>query len=62
MDNKDAIAQLTSLIGQKQNEMDALTAAKSILESGYQADQTANQAAIDTAVQEVKDKISGALN
>lgn len=50
MDNPTAITQLQSLIGQKQNEIDALNAALTVLQSGYQADQEANQTAIATAV------------
>lgn len=38
MDNKTAIAQLTSMVGQRQNDIDALNAALTVLETGFQSD------------------------
>ena len=59
MDTKTQIATLTSLIGQKQNEMDVLNVALSLVQDGYQSDTekitAATQAAQDVAVKTISD-------
>lgn len=57
MDNQQAIAQIQSMIGQAQNTVDALKVALGLLTTGYQADQSK----IDTAIQAFKDKVTTAL-
>lgn len=57
MTQQEAIIQLTSLAGQKQNEVDALNVALDLLNNGYKADQAANAATI----QAFKDSVTAVL-
>lgn len=50
MTNQEAITQITSMIGQAQNQVDALTIALGLLQTGYQSDKVAINTAIAAGI------------
>ena len=58
MDTQNAIAQLTSLVGQRMNECDALKVALDVLVNGYQSDKAIIDAAILVAQTAADQKVS----
>lgn len=69
MTHQESITQLTSLIGQKKNEADALQAALDLLTMGFQSDQATIDAAVQAAntnaeaqIQAFKDSVTSILN
>ena len=68
MSTQEAVTQLTSLVGQRMNECDALKMALDLLTTGYQSDQvaiaaatTAAQVAADQKVADFKATIASAI-
>ncbi len=57
MDTQTAISELESIIGQRQNEIDALNTLLTLVKNGYQTD----QATITAAVAAAKDAAAAAL-
>ena len=58
MDTQTQIAQLTSMVGQKQNEIEALSAAIAVLTAGFQSDKAAIDAATSAAAVAADQKVA----
>ena len=61
MDNSTQIAQLTSIIGQKQEELDILNNVLTLLQTGYQSDKDSIAAQVDEVKKSTTDKLNAII-